>query len=244
MNHMVPALLAIEHNIQGQITATSSASASGAIAIGEAFRLVKYGILDSVICGGMDINRHAYFVQGMENFGAACNFYNERPEEASRPYDRDRKGPIIGDGGALFLVESEEVSRRRKRVYAEISGFHQNCDAFHILRPTDSGAGLKAAVLEALRQAGLRPEQIDLVNSHATSTPVGDQAEAEALSALFNHKLLVSAQKGHVGHSFCAAGAVESAFALKSLHHSICPHILNLHNPLSAGSLLFPQTNI
>lgn len=138
----------MEHGIKGHVSAASMASAGGAIAIGEAFRLVKHGVVDRIIAGGLDYNVNANCVGGMNAFGALTRSFNDDPDLAMRPFDQRRSGTVISDGGALVLLESEESAKKRsaEAVYGEIAGFNMNCDAFHALRPTDSGVGLISAI--------------------------------------------------------------------------------------------------
>lgn len=251
------------------------ASASGGIAIGEAYRLIKHGYQDMMITGGVDFNLGRHFFEGMELFGANCNSFNNDPTKASRPYDQKRAGPIMSDGGGVFILESlESALERGARIYCEIGGFSMNTDAYHILRPTDNGIGLYKAIKNAMIEADVTPSMIDSINSHATSTPAGDLSEAYALKKLLGNKqawqdvsslrdldpltvldknlpinveqlkkAVITAPKGHIGHTFCAAGAVESAFAVLSIKNGIIPQILNLENPLDA-EMTFAQGNV
>lgn len=179
MNHMVSALIAIQHQIHGHCSAASTASSSGAVAIGEAYRLIKHGYQDMMIAGGVDFNLNRHFYEGMELFGANCNKFNDKPEQASRPYDLERAGPIMSDGGGALILESLDSALKRKAdIICEVVGYSMNTDAFHILRPTDNGIGLYKAIKESLLEAKLTPSEIDSINSHATSTPAGDKSEA------------------------------------------------------------------
>jgi 3-oxoacyl-[acyl-carrier-protein] synthase II len=147
MNHMVPALLAIDYQITGHLSSTSMASASGGIAIGEAFRLIKHGYQDLMIAGGLDFNLNRHFFEGMELFGANCNKFNDDPTHASMPYDKKRAGPVMADGGGVLILESlDSALERGAKIYCEIGGFSMNTDAFHILRPSDNGIGLFKAM--------------------------------------------------------------------------------------------------
>ena len=266
MNHMVAGLLAIDYNFQGPTASASTASSSGAVAIGEAFHKIKHGYADFIMCGGADFNLNRPFFQGMENFGATCQKYNETPESSSRPFDTSRAGPVMSDGaGVLALEEYESAMERGAKIYGEIAGYGHTTDAFHILRPVENGIGIWRAAKLACLEAGITPNMIDHINSHATSTPVGDASEVQALKNFFSNenltsldylktcndkqeveeskssnsdllsKLSIFAPKGHIGHTFCAAGAVESIFGMKSMETGIVPMTLNLTEPLPEG---------
>lgn len=148
MNHVLPASIAMEHGFKGHVSGTSMASAGGAIAIGEAFRLVKNGYVDRILTGGLDYNINETCVGGMDAFGAITRTCNDDPDKAMRPFDKKRSGTVISDGGALLMLETEEsaIERGAPQIYGQISGFNMNCDAFHLLRPTDSGVGLISAI--------------------------------------------------------------------------------------------------
>lgn len=191
MNHMVPGLLAIDYNFQGVTASASTASSSGGVAIGEAFRKIKHGYADFIIAGGADFNLNRPFFQGMENFGATCQAFNDTPESSSRPFDKTRAGPIMSDGaGLLALEEYESAIKRGANIYAEIVGYGHTTDAYHILRPVENGLGVWRAAKLALLEAGITPNFIDHINSHGTSTPLGDASEILGLrSILGNEKL-------------------------------------------------------
>lgn len=186
MNHMISAQIAMEYGIKGHVSGSSMASAGGAIAIGEAFRLVKHGYADRILVGGLDYNVHENCISGMNAFGALTKKNNETPESAMMPFDRQRSGTVVSDGGALLLIESEESASKRgvSQIYGEVAGFHMNCDAYHALRPTDSGVGLISSIQEAMIEAGVIPRDISAFNCHATSTPVGDASETKCIRSI------------------------------------------------------------
>ena len=266
MNHMVAGLLAIDYNFQGPTASASTASSSGGVAIGEAFRKIKYGHADFIIAGGADFNLNRPFFQGMENFGATCQAYNDTPETSSRPFDQSRAGPVMSDGAGLLALEDyESAINRGANIYAEIVGYGHTTDAYHILRPVENGLGVWRAVKLALLEAGVTPDHIDHVNSHATSTPLGDASEVMGLRSILGNEKLYNlenlrnsvdkecidiqeglnedilskvslfAPKGHIGHTFWAAGGLETVFGIKSMHESTVPMTLNLKNPLKEG---------
>ncbi|CAI2370059.1 unnamed protein product [Moneuplotes crassus] len=266
MNHMVAGLLAIDYDFQGPTASASTASSSGAVAIGEAFRKIKHGYADFIIAGGADFNLNRPFFQGMENFGATCRAFNDTPESACRPFDRTRAGPVLSDGAGLLALEDyDSAVSRGADILAEIVGYGHSTDAFHILSPINNGLGVFRAAKLALLEAGVTPDQIDHINSHATSTPVGDPSEILGLRSLIgneklydleelersvdkemvkiqdglNHDVLskvsVFAPKGHIGHTFCAAGGIETVFGIKSMQESTVPMTLNLKEEIEEG---------
>ena len=177
----------MDHGFKGPVSGTSMASAGGAIAIGEAFRLVKNGYADRILAGGFDYNVNANCVGGMNAFKAVTRSFNDDPEGAMRPFDAKRSGTVISDGGALLMLETEESAAKRgalDKAYGEIGGFNMNCDAFHALRPTSTGVGLISAIQEAMIEAGVVPSDISAFNCHATSTPVGDASEAQCITSI------------------------------------------------------------
>jgi len=186
MPHMLPAVIAIEHGIRGHVSAPSAASAGSAQAIGEAYRLIKDGYMDWVLVGGLDFNCDQNAIPGMDAFGAVSKTFNDNPEHACRPFDKKRAGTILADGGAMILLESLEKAEERSctNIYAEVAGFAQTSDAFHALRPTDTGVGLIKAIQTVMTQSGLQPKDIDMFNCHATSTPKGDQSEAKCIKSI------------------------------------------------------------
>ena len=169
---MVSALVAIEHGIKGHVSAPGCTSAGSALALGEAYRLIKHGYMDRVLVGGLDFNCDQNVIPGMDAFGALCTTFNDSPAEACRPFDLRRAGTVLSDGGGMIMLESLEsaIQRNAKKIYAEIAGYGMTCDAYHALKQTESGEGLIKAVQSALFEAGLSPFQIDAFNCHATST--------------------------------------------------------------------------
>lgn len=152
MNHVVPSMMAMEHGIKGHVGMTTMASAGGAIAIGEAYRLVKHGYCERIVAGGLDFNVTPLCHGGMDSFGALTKQFNENPQDSMRPFDKQRSGTVLSDGGSLIVLESEEAAMKRsaEKVYGEIVGFEMTSDAFHVLRPTDSGIGLVTAMQKAM----------------------------------------------------------------------------------------------
>ena len=186
MNHIVPAQAAMAYGFKGHVGMTTMASAGGGIAIGEAFRLIKHGYMDRMVVGGFDYNVNENVMEGMDAFKALTRTQNDTPDEAMRPFDKKRSGTVLSDGGACLFLETEESAERRgvSQVYGEVAGYHMTCDAYHVLRPTDSGIGLISAIQEALIEAGVAPQHVSAFNCHATSTPVGDKSEASCIASI------------------------------------------------------------
>lgn len=224
--------VSISFRARGPNAALSTACAAGAHAIGAAYRSIQLGESDLMATGGAEAAITPLTVAGFYRMGALATGFNDRPEAASRPFDRDRNGFVMAEGaGILVLEELEHALRRNANIYAEIIGFSMTGDARHITDPDLEGA--VRCMHTALADAGLSPDKIDYVNPHATSTPVGDRNEAAALRKVFgNGRRLpyVSATKSMTGHLLGAAGAVEAIFAILSLYHGRIPPTINLDN--------------
>lgn len=207
-----------------------SACTTGAHAIGDSMRMIKYGDADVMVAGGAE---GAVCVLGMGGFAAmkALSTRNDDPATASRPWDKGRDGFVMGEGaGVLVLEELEHAKKRGAKIYAEIVGFGMSSDAYHITAPNADGPAL--AVNRALADAGLNPQDIDYVNAHGTSTPLGDANETNALKLAFGdhaHKLVVNSTKSMTGHLLGAAGGVEAIYSILALHNQVSPPTINLH---------------
>jgi 3-oxoacyl-[acyl-carrier-protein] synthase II len=198
-----------------------------------AARLIAYGDADAMLAGGTE---KASCALGMAGFGAAraLSTRNDAPEAASRPFDRDRDGFVMGDGAGVLMLESlEHAQARGARIYAELVGFGMSDDAFHMTSPAESGAGAAKAMRNALKDAGLNPEQVDYINAHGTSTVAGDVAESVAIEHVFGahaNALAVSSTKSMTGHLLGAAGGVEAIFSILALRDQVVPPTINLDN--------------
>jgi 3-oxoacyl-[acyl-carrier-protein] synthase II len=226
--------------IRGRSLTTATACASGSHAIGEALGLLRSGRADLVLAGGSEA---AITPLGLGGFAAmrALSTRDVPPHLASCPFDADRDGCVLGEGAAVLVLERPESARdRRARIYARISGYGASSDAHDLTQPDPGGEGAFAAMTQALEDASLPPSRLDYVNAHATSTPLGDAIEAQALGRLLGgHGAAVSSTKGATGHLLGAAGALEAAFTALAIHEQVAPHTLNLKSPDPAWGLDF-----
>lgn len=232
--NMISGNLSIHFGIKGPNLAMVTACATGTHAIGDAFRLIQYGDADAMIVGGAE---QAANPLGLAGFAAAraLSTRNDDPQAASRPWDKDRDGFVLSDGaGAVVLEEYEHAKARGARIYAEVLGFGMSGDAYHMTLPAKGGEGAARCMLNALRDAGLNPEDIDYINAHGTSTPAGDVAETQAVKTAFGghaYNLAVSSTKSMTGHALGAAGALETIFTALALYESVLPPTINLDHP-------------
>ncbi|MDB6083354.1 MAG: 3-oxoacyl-ACP synthase, partial [Gammaproteobacteria bacterium] len=221
-------------NITGPNLAVATACTTSTHALGLAMRLIQYGEVDAMLAGGSEM---ATCVTGMSGFAQAkaLSQRNDDPQGASRPWDRDRDGFVMGDGaGAMMLEEYEMAKARGARIYAEIIGFGMSGDAFHVTAPPENGEGARKAMVRALTDAELDPARVQYVNAHATSTELGDRAETTAIRRAFGaaaDKLAVSSTKSMTGHLLGAAGAVEAIFCVLALRDQVAPPTINLDQP-------------
>ena len=232
--NMVEGLLAIRHNLQGPSIAITTACTTGTHNIGIAARMIAYGDADAMVVGGAEM---ATTPVGVGGFAAAraMSTRNDDPEAASRPWDRDRDGFVLGDGAGILVLEELESARKRgAKIYAELSGFGMSCDAFHMTSPQEDGRGALAAMKNAAQDAGVAATDIDYINAHGTSTQAGDLAESRAVEALMGeaaNSVAVSSTKSMIGHLLGAAGAVEAIFTVLSIRDQVAPPTINLDNP-------------
>ena len=227
--------VSIEHGFRGPNHSVVTACASGAHAIGDAARMIKWDDADVMVVGGTEAAICRLGIAGFASARALSTGFNDTPQKASRPWDQDRDGFVMGEGaGIVVLEELEHAKRRGARIYAEIIGYGMSGDAHHVTAPAQDGNGAFRAMKAALRSAEIDPTEIDYINAHGTSTPLGDEIELGAVKRLFGehaYKLSMSSTKSAIGHLLGAAGSVESILSIKAMNDNVAPPTLNLENP-------------
>ena len=232
--NMIAGHLSIKYGLKGPNLGVVTACTTSTHAIGLAMRTIQYGDADMIIAGGGEM---ATTVCGLGSFGQAkaLSTRNESPTEASRPFDKDRDGFVLSDGGgAVILEELEHARKRGAHIYAELVGFGMSGDAYHITSPPEDGEGARLAMSNALNDAGMNPSQIDYLNAHATSTGLGDKAETIAMKRAFGDhakRFAVSSTKSMTGHLLGAAGVVEAIFSILAIRDQVAPPTTNYHTP-------------
>ncbi|QEL21154.1 beta-ketoacyl-ACP synthase II [Bosea sp. F3-2] len=231
--------VSIEHGFKGPIGAPVTACAAGVQAIGDAARLIRAGEADIALCGGTEACVDLVALGGFAAARALSTGFNDEPEKASRPFDRDRDGFVMGEGAGLLVIEAlEHAQARGATILAELTGYGTSADAYHITSGPEDGSGAQRAMETALKQAGLRPADVAHLNAHSTSTPVGDRGELAAIKAVFGTEsgIAISATKSATGHLLGAAGGLEAIFTILALRDQIAPPTLNLENPDEAAA--------
>jgi len=232
--------ISIEYGLSGPNTAVSTACASAAHAIGDAFRTIQYGQAEVMLTGGSEAGITPMGVGGFIS-SRALSSYKGPPEEASRPFDKDRDGFVLGEGaGTVVLEELEHARKRGAKIYAEVLGCGNTADAHHITAPHPCGAGAAMAMKVALRDAKVSPGEVEYVNAHGTSTPLGDEAETKAIKDVFGEharKLAISSTKSLIGHLLGASGAVELIATVMSIQTGVIHPTINYHTPDPACDL-------
>jgi 3-oxoacyl-[acyl-carrier-protein] synthase II len=227
--------ISIRHGFKGPNHSVVTACATGAHAIGDAGSMIERGDADVMIAGGCEAAICRIGIASFVACRAMTTGFNDRPEAASRPYDKDRDGFLMGEGaGAVVLEEYEHAKARGAKIYAELAGYGLSGDAYHITSPAPDGNGGYRAMKMALNDAGMQPDDIDYVNAHGTSTPMGDEIEVRAVENLFGDhakNLTMSSTKSATGHLLGAAGAIEAIFSILALRDNVAPPTLNLENP-------------
>ncbi len=232
--NMISGNLSIMFGLKGPNMAIGTACATGTHSIGDAARMIQYGDVDAMVAGGAE---YATTELGLAGFAAAraLSTRNDDPQKASRPWDSDRDGFVLADGaGAVVLEEYEHAIARGARIYAEVLGFGMSGDAYHMTLPAAGGEGAGRCMQTALDNAGVKPNQIDYINAHGTSTPAGDVCETSAVKTIFGdhaYNLAMSSTKSMTGHALGAAGAMEAVFTALAIKNQILPPTINLENP-------------
>ena len=233
IGNMAPGMISIHFGTKGPNASVATACAAGTHAIGDAYKLIQRGAADAMIAGGVESTITPTGVAGF-NAMKALSTRNDEPHKASRPFDRDRDGFIIGEGGGIVILETlENALERGAHIYAEVAGYGISGDAYHITSPPPDGAGAIRCINAALSDAGLSYRDIDYINAHGTSTPLNDLYETRAIKAVFKdkaHAIPVSSTKSMTGHLLGAAGGVEAVFTTLAIHESILPPTINYEN--------------
>lgn len=238
--NLAPGWVSILFGIKGPNFTVTSACASGVHSIGEAYNYIRFGLCDQMVAGGTESTVSPMAIAGFSNM-RALSTRNEAPQEASRPWDNDRDGFVLGEGAATFILESlESAVKRGAPILCEISGYGASSDAYHITSPDPDGAGFVSAMQTALNDAGLNPDEIQYINAHGTSTPMGDPLESNAIKKVFKEhskKVWISSTKSMTGHLLGAAGAIESAISVMSIIDQKVAPTINLKNPCAECDL-------
>ncbi len=234
MLNSASAHVSIMTGARGPNLAIATACATGSHAIGEAADLIRRGRADAMICGGSEAALMPMALAGFENMGAISS-RNDEPQRASRPFDRDRDGFVMGEGAGIMILERLDLARARgARIYAELIGYGVTADAFHVTAPLEDGSGAAECMAAALADAGLPPTAVDYINAHGTSTPLNDVSETRAIKAVFGahaYRLPISSTKSMTGHLMGAAGAIEAVFTVLTLRDQVLPPTINYETP-------------
>ncbi|KAL2428499.1 3-oxoacyl-[acyl-carrier-protein] synthase, mitochondrial [Exophiala dermatitidis] len=231
--------ISMRYGFKGPNHAATTACTTGAHSLGDASRFIQAGEADVMVAGGAESCIHPLAIGGFARSRSLATKFNDEPHLASRPFDRDRAGFVIGEGAACVILEElEHAKKRNATIYAELAGYGNSADAYHLTAPREDGAGAYLAMKKALKLAQLPPSAVDYINAHATSTPLGDAAENQAIKSLMlgdhgrtkSSQINVSSTKGAIGHLLGAAGAIEAILAILAIHENVMPPTINLHS--------------
>ena len=235
LNNEAAAGVAMHFGIHGPAWTLSTACASGTDSLGLALDMIRLGRMDVCIAGGTDANITGFNIGCYQALSALTNKYNDNPKAASRPFDKDRSGFVMGEGAAVLILEEYEHAKARgAHIYAEVAGFGSSSDAYHITAPCPDAAGALVAMKKAFDDAGIKPEEVQYYNAHGTSTSANDTAETILLKSFFGehaYKLKISSTKSETGHMVGAAGSMEAIFCIKAIEEGFVPPTINLDNP-------------
>ena len=229
-----PGMISVDYGFRGKNFGVVGACASGNYGVGEAYNAIIHDEADVMISGGVELGFHEFTVSAFDRTGALSR-RNDEPNKASRPFDRDRDGFVLAEGAAILILERlEHALARGARIYGEILGYSATADAYHITAPREDSLGAIESIRGALDKAGLKPEDIDYINAHGTSTRLNDVAETRAIKAVFGdyaHEVAISSTKSTTGHLLGAAGAMEAVFSILAIRDGIIPPTINFENP-------------
>ena len=245
ISNMASGYVSLKYGFKGPNISIVSACSSASHSIGYSFRSIAYGDADVMLTGGTEMSTTPLGLAGF-NAAKALSIRNNDPEAASRPWDKDRDGFVLGEGaGCLMLEERDHAIKRDANIYAEIVGFGMSSDSHHITSPPEDGEGATRSMQNALNDASLNPEDIQYINAHGTSTPAGDLAENTAIKVIFqkNPELIVSSTKSMTGHLLGAAGAIEAIYSILSINQNVAPPTINLDNPDEGCDLNYSPNN-
>lgn len=235
LNNEAAAGVAMYFGIHGPAWTLSTACASGTDSLGLALDMIRLGRMDVCIAGGTDANITGFNIGCYQALSALTNKFNDNPKAASRPFDKDRSGFVMGEGAAVLILEEYEHAKARgAHIYAEVAGFGSSSDAYHITAPCPDAAGALVAMKKAFDDAGIKPEEVQYYNAHGTSTSANDTAETVLLKSFFGdhaYKLKISSTKSETGHMVGAAGSIEAIFCIKAIEEGFVPPTINLDNP-------------
>lgn len=230
-----PGNVSMLFNIRGPSMSLATACASGTDALGTALDQIRSGRIDVCLAGGAEATVTGYGISAFSVLQTLASSFNDNPEKASRPFDKNREGFVMGEGSAVLILEEEEHAKARgAKIYAEFAGYGASSDAYHITSPNPDGSGGAAAIVKALKDANLKPEAVDYYNAHGTSTPINDPSETEMIKKAFGehaYKMKISSTKSMTGHCLGAAGAIEAAVCVKAIQDGFFPPTINLDEP-------------